>query len=431
MNAPLVESAIQPMAEAQDQFPDQIDKRLATIVILLIASVLFIARTSLIPYLWIAIAAVIMLSYAAVISKREGFRALWVNLAIIVFTFGAIEGYFWTQGPLERQMEYSEEFFVADDVLGYKPAEDKRIGHRSYGGDRLLYEVTYTLDNQGLRIASPLTSKHETLPCIAFFGDSFTFGEGMADEETMPYQVWKHMGPRYQATNFAFLGYGPHQMLATLEQGQLESRGHCQPSHIIYQAIPSHVSRAAGLEAWDHHGPRYAWQSDGQVRQEGHFDDLRPSTPLQWLRLAHWQFPARVRTWLEESAVYRTILNSHRPVTPEDVALFAAIVNAAKSTASQKYPDVTFQVLFWDYDDDVDVGEQVQSQLQARNITVHPMSTILPGFPTERARYEISPYDRHPNALAHTLIADYVAKKVVRSSLTADNSRSGDVHKSL
>src|SRR5215813_1057392 len=206
MNAPLVEAAIQPMAKAQDQPPDQLDKRLATVVILLVASVLFIARTSLIPYLWIAIAAVIMLSYAAVISKREGFRALWVNFAIIVFTFGAIEGYFWAQGPLERHMEYSEQFFVADDVLGYKPAAEKRIEHRSYGGNQLLYDVTYTLDDQGLRIASPLTiGSKDTLPCVAFFGDSFTFGEGMADEQTMPYQVWKRIGPRYRTVNFAFL----------------------------------------------------------------------------------------------------------------------------------------------------------------------------------------------------------------------------------
>ena len=416
MNAPLVD-AIQPMAESQDRPPAQLDKRVATIVILLAACVLFVARTSVIPYLGIAIAAVMMLSYAAVISKKEAFRALWVNLAIVVFTFGTIEGYFWTQEPLQRRMEYSEEFFVADDVLGYKPAGDKRISHRAYGGNRLLYEVTYTLDDQGLRIASPLTSEQATtLPCIAFFGDSFTFGEGMADEETMPYQVWKRMGPRYQATNFAFLGYGPHQMLAALEQGQLESHGHCQPSHIIYQAIPSHVSRAVGLEAWDHHGPRYARQSDGRVRQEGHFDDLRPSTPVQWLRLAHWELPARVRNWLEVSSLYRTLLNSHRPVTPEDVALFAAVVNTAKLTASQKYPGVTFQVLFWDYNDDVEVGEQVQSQLHARDITVHPMSTILPGFPTERARYEISPYDRHPNAQAHARIADFIARDLLQPS---------------
>jgi len=417
MNARLVQAAIQPMREIQERPPDRLDKRVATIVILLIACGLFVARTSPTPYLWIAMASVVMLSYVYTVSKREGLRALWVNLAVVVFTLGVAESYFWSQEPLERTMEYSEEFFVADDVLGYKPAADRPIHHRSYGGDQLLYDVTYTLDDQGMRIASPLTGEQEAInPCIAFFGDSFTFGEGMSDEQTMPYQVWKRLGPRYHTANFAFLGYGPHQMLAALEQGLVESQGHCRPSHIVYQAIPTHVSRAAGLEAWDHHGPRYAWQSDGRVLQQGYFDDLHPSTPLQWLRVAHWQLPARVRTSLEASALYRTLLNSHRPVTPQDVALFAAIVGTAKQVASRNYPGVTFQVLFWDYDDDAEVGEQVQSQLQARSVIVHPISTILPGFPAQRARYEISPYDRHPNVQAHARIADFVVQHLALPS---------------
>lgn len=44
------------------------------------------------------------------------------------------------------------------------------------------------------------------------------------------------------------------------------------------------------------------------------------------------------------------------------------------------------------------------------------MSTILPGFPAARARYEISPYDRHPNAQAHARIADFIAQRLVQKS---------------
>ena len=366
------------------------------------------------PYIYFSILWAIVCLAASIMAGRSWAKALWINLAVVVFTFGAMEAYFWAQEPLERQMDYSEEFFISDDVLGYKPTPEKRIEHRSYGGNRLLYDVTYTLDDQGLRIASPLTiGSKDALPCFAFFGDSFTFGEGMADEQTMPYQVWKRIGPRYRTVNFAFLGYGPHQMLAALEQGQVGSHGHCTPSHIVYQAIPSHVSRAAGLEAWDHHGPRYLRQSDGQLRRAGHFDDLGPSTPHEWLRHLHWQLHTRVRAALEASALYRTLLNSHRPVTSGDVALFAAIVKTAKLTASRVYPDVTFQVLFWDFDDDAEVGQQVMSQLHVQGVTVHPMSKILPGFPIERARYEISPYDRHPNEEAHARIADFVAQRLV------------------
>ena len=55
-----------------------------------------------------------------------------------------------------------------------------------------------------------------------------------------------------------------------------------------------------------------------------------------------------------------------------------------------------------------------ESQLRDLGVAVHPISTILPGFPAERARYEISPYDRHPNAQAHARIADFVAQHLAQ-----------------
>ena len=196
----------------------------------------------------------------------------------------------------------------------------------------------------------------------------------------MPYQVWKRLTPHYQMVNFGFLGYGP-----TSDAGRLGAGAGCigwpLPAQPYY--LPGHSKpriAGSGLEAWDQHGPRYGWRPDGMVGQVGHFDDLRPTTALQWFRYGHRHLHVRVQAWLEVSVLYRTLLNSHRLVTPEDVALFAAIVRTAQQAASRMYPGVTFQVLFWDYDDDAEVGRLVLSQLQAQGVIVHPMSTILPDF---------------------------------------------------
>ena len=69
----------------------------------------------------------------------------------------------------------------------------------------------------------------------------------------------------------------------------------------------------------------------------------------------------------------------------QDVALFATIVGTAKQAASRTLPRVTFQVLFWDHHDDAEWGNK-ESQLRDLGVAVHPISTILPGFPAERAR---------------------------------------------
>ena len=114
--------------------------------------------------------------------------------------------------------------------------------------NKLLYQVKYTIDDHGLRIASPsVNTEKRQSNCLLFFGDSFTFGEGVKDDETMPYRVSEKTKRRYHAYNFAFLGYGPHQMLAQLQEGLVDAAIECKPAVAIYQALPDHVSRAAGL----------------------------------------------------------------------------------------------------------------------------------------------------------------------------------------
>ena len=398
-----------------------VSKRVTTIIILVAACTLIAASTWQLPYVSVAITATTLMCYAAIISRRPGIRALWVNLSVIVFLLGAAECYFGVKEPLERQMEYSEDFFAADDILGYKPAAARTITHRTYGKNDLLYDVSYTINADGLRLASqPKTETTHANSCLVFFGDSFTFGEGMADDQTMPYQVWERVGNNYQTVNFGFLGYGPHQMLAAIEDGRIASQGHCRPSHIVYQAIPNHVSRAAGLEAWDRHGPRYIMKPNGLVQLDGHFDDRSPATLQEWLRATHHGLHPQIQTILGASALYRTVLRSHRPVNAQDVALFAAIVRTAKESIATAFPDAKFHVIIWDFDNDAELVKQVQAELRQLGVAIYPISTILPNFPATRARYEISPYDLHPNAHAHAIIADFVAQRLV--NLSPDNS---------
>lgn len=108
------------------------------------------------------------------------------------------------------------------------------------------------------------------------------------------------------------------------------------------------------------------------------------------------------------------LLWSLRPVDTQDVALFGGIVEAAKQSIDTAFPGARFHVILWDYDDDAEVAEQIQSRLRQLGVAVHPVSTILPNFPALRASYEISPYDRHPNAMAHEMIADFVAESLLQ-----------------
>lgn len=422
MKARTVTATIREARGAHPTGITRLKKPAAIVGTMIVTASLIAACTSPVPYLWVAIASVIVLSYAAMVCVRPGLRALWMNLAVVIFALGAVETYFWVLEPYERRMEYDENFFVADEILGYKPAPGKSFTHRTSVRDGLLYHVTYTINAEGLRIASPVEATAPmNQPCLAFFGDSFTFGEGVNDEQTMPYQVWKNVAGQYHTVNFGFLGYGPHQMLAALEQDYLESQGRCRPAHVIYQAIPSHLPRSAGLEFWDPHGPRYVLDPAGHVRHTGHFDEVPATGILDRLRTTHRRLSAGWKDTLNRSALYRTLLRTRRAVNEQDAALYGEIVEAAKQLVENLYPGARFHVLLWDFDDSKQESEWILQTLAQHHVPVTPMSQILRDFPADRARYEIHPNDRHPNALAHAQIAEFVAQRLVNRP--ADEAR--------
>lgn len=316
-----------------------------------------------------------------------GIRALWLNLAVLALTLGFGEAYFWTQEPLERQMHYSEGFFIADEILGYKPVAGQTLSQRTGIHSEVLYQVDYTINRDGLRVAAPAGTNASSIEsCLIFFGDSFTFWEGMRDEQTMSYQVWKKLAGRYLTVNLGFLGYGPHQMLAALQNGHLESQGRCRPSHVVYQAIPRTSLAQPDWRPGTSMTPRYVLNAAGGVRQDGHFDDAPRTALLDRLRTLHRRFPAQLKPALEQSALYRLLLRSHRPVDGQDVALFGGIVGETKQLIETTYPGARFHVFYWDYADDQQVVEQVQQELAQRGMQVSAISGILPNFPPARAR---------------------------------------------
>ena len=210
-------------------------------------------------------------------TMRTGLSVLMVNIAAVLLALAIFEGYIGIvqiRGDGTRMAgTINDGFTHADDMLGYAPDRDARVTARKYYGETLLYDVVYTIDGQGLRIAPPVDKTAPKSGCLVFFGDSNTFGEGVHDAQTFPYRVGVKTNGRYLVRNFAFSGYGPHQMLAELQSGLFDQRTNCKPTHFFYLAIPEHVARVAGLTSWDRHGPRFILTASGDVVRAGNFDD--------------------------------------------------------------------------------------------------------------------------------------------------------------
>ena len=382
------------------------------------------------PYLFIAGLCALAAITAAIRATRPWVKAGYLNAAVMISVLAGAEVYFYEiyfvdEPPREVEYRLIGESpgrnsiitsFEFHERLGYAYLKRPGFSEATRFKGRLLYEVTYSLDEHGLRIGPPFKADPTITPtCLLFFGDSFTFGEGVKDEETLPYLTGIKSNNRYQVYNFGFLGYGPHQMLAQLQHGLVNEVIKCTPRYAFYQALPSHVSRAVGLEAWDQAGPRYMLDKEGRIVARGHFSDERQPGFHTALRRIHQTLPYYARHSLEKAALYRGLLYMRRPIESGDIAVFTGIVGESRRILEQWYPEIKFHILFWDFSHETDPTEiKTIEALKSIGIPLHFISSALPDYGQHRERYILHPADGHPNSLAYDLLANYIADTIVK-----------------
>lgn len=360
------------------------------------------------PYLWIVGGWAAFFIARAIRNRNRRRMHLYLGLASALVGFAGVEVLFLVRAHRKDavvRQETGPTLGRPDQALGYVPNPGVRQHARSELDGEVIYDVHYTIGDDGLRVAVPPDAPPAERS-ILFFGCSFMFGQGLEDRETLAWQVGRRLRGRYRPYNFAFGGYGPHHMLASIEHGRVEQRVKEPPHSALYWAMTAHVARASRSAAWDPRGPRYVLDPDGSVRFAGHFDDpgAQPS-PTLWDRAG-----LAVRAEIRKSYFLRKVVPAH-PQTGGDVALWAEIVAESKRKLAQRYPGIEYHVILWD-NRGVD-WQSLQQGLEKRGVTTHRASRVLPGFDGAFHDWVLSPQDLHPNAKAHAALAAWVAEKII------------------
>lgn len=273
--------------------------------------------------------------------------------------------------------------FVPDPDLGYALRAGARIRAVRSSPHGPVFDATYTIGDDALRV----TPGDPAGPAIVFFGCSYTFGEGVADDETLPARVSAALGGASHVENRAATGWGPHQMLRALETG----RAPIAPgTRVFYQAIGDHVRRLAGKTPWDDAGPRYALDGDG-VRFTGPLHSPL-SVPLRHLgsRLVKYGIlPLRVFGY---------------DTTDDERELFVRIVAAAAQRVQRA--SASFTVIFWD---DTPADAELAERLESRGVEVWRVSELLPGV--DRGALMIAG-DTHPGPELYRRLGSAIAARL-------------------
>jgi hypothetical protein len=377
------------------------------------------------PLAWSAVlwAGVFAVYFRAAVGGAH--RHHWLSGVAALLAVASVEGYLWIQRAhsdyvvppgvtLEGSYAKPGFFFeIPEKVLGYRPRPGVRAeAIKKYLG-KLVYDVTYTVGTDGLRITPRPVSETET--CVFYFGDSFAWGEGVADEQTAAYQNALLGAGQYRLFNFAVTGYGPHQMLTQLETGIVKKvAAACVGKQVfaVYQTLPNNVGRVAGLGAWDRWGPRYVLSQAGEVVHRGRFDE-GDSVANDRLFVSR-----RALRWLGKIQLYTRTLGRERKPNDFDYDRFAAVVAASFRELGRQFPGARAQVLLWD-----DLAQRttrpgseawrVREALVRREVVdVRLIEDVLPDYVRGWNRYHLD-NDMHPTPAAHRLVAAYLHSQFV------------------
>src|SRR5690242_12950529 len=91
--------------------------------------------------------------------------------------------------------------YATKSDLGYQGNPGIHVSEKLGKNGESIYTVKYTIVDDGFRITPNNSSTGNT---INFLGCSFTFGEGLNDDQTLPYYV-SEFG-RYHVRNYGFVG---------------------------------------------------------------------------------------------------------------------------------------------------------------------------------------------------------------------------------
>lgn len=176
----------------------------------------------------------------------------------------------------------------------------------------LIFQNEFAIDSFARRIYS--RKSQETSKYLLFLGCSFTFGEGLADAETLPFSTYQSLN-HVAVYNYGISGASPGHLLFRLnvidKSEVVENEG-----WVVYPFLDQHISRLIGRMSVLGTGDfkkslHFKFDDKDQLTTDGRFEDVWPLRVwiYQWLSRSHIvqffgiDFPFR---WSDEDFTFTT-----------------------------------------------------------------------------------------------------------------------------
>ena len=282
-------------------------------------------------------------------------------------------------------------------IVGWGPTKAGTFRQREVAADgHVVFDTRVTIDDTLMRHTASATGPG----AIAFFGDSFTAGDGIGDADTITQAFADGTGRAIPVLNIAFSAWSPSQALAIV-RSDLYAPLLATPRRFVLMTAGWHIQRTACKLFYLRGGPRFTLKQ-GALAQEGACGDGAP---------------ASVQDFIRSFAMYRVFVEPRlSTINRADADTYFAIVDAFVKTARDRYgaqttiiampkaPGVLASTGLTDADYDARLAGS------GADVLIDPLSMARHGNP-----YAIEG-DGHPTPLANRVLARLLVEHLARTA---------------
>ncbi|HTL47099.1 MAG TPA: hypothetical protein VL688_03445 [Verrucomicrobiae bacterium] len=303
--------------------------------------------------------------------------------------------HFWKE-PLLPDVHYADDYFFTDGfgITKPKPSGRYHTVSRSAVTGNSIYDVTYSVDDLSRRI-TPVDKTEGRGRHLIFFGCSFTYGEGLQDDQTIPARTAAR-ARGFMPYNYAFHGHSPTDMLRKLQSKTLPGEVAEKNGDLAYIFIDAHLQRVVGSmrlsTSWGKNRLHYELGPRDELVLKGDFQHSRPVLN-------------RIYTTLSKSALLKFLKIDFPPrFTRRHYHLTARVIEESARLYKEQFPGGNFFVVI--YPGSL-FGKPLARELTSAGIQILDYSDL---FNTGDLSYVLSPEDLHPSAKADDAVAARLAR---------------------
>ncbi|MGQ0582366.1 MAG: hypothetical protein ACT4O6_10550 [Reyranella sp.] len=287
-----------------------------------------------------------------------------------------------------------------DPILGFRPLPNSQAIATVTFGPETIYRRTYHFDDSAARVTPPGPAGSDT---YLFLGDSFVFGQGLRDDESLAAQFAKVNDHKVRAVNLGVPGYGPNHLVRAIEAGLLDRYIGQSVKAVVSWIIPAHLARVTGDGSWLGSSPRYELKN-GVPHHTGSFNEYRWTHPLAGLKYL-----------LGEQFLFVDAIGM-RQRQEEQAELFVALMARLQVLVREKFGAPLVVVYSWP-DEDTQVGYGASSEFlitvlnRLRKLGI-PLVSVDRLTSSINVSLLLIPHDGHPTAYTYELIAGELKRRL-------------------